>query len=82
MRDQATAVIYKQTKTAGHFDCILNDILKTEELKPNESICYLGRGSFGILSFRNSSGPLRFLIRKRIQYEDREEFLEWRKSRS
>jgi hypothetical protein len=80
IRDLNTSVQYRVTKTPAHFDCILKEIQQTEQLEANEKLCYLGRGSFGILSFRNASSPIRFLIRKRIQYEDRDQSIEWNKS--
>ena len=67
-----TAIQYKETNTPAHFDCIVKEIKETEPLSNNERLCYLGRGSFGILTFRAASSPIRFLIRKRIQYENRE----------
>jgi len=82
IRDIHTALFHGHSKKTAHFDCVTKDIRKNEELKENESICYLGKGSFGILVFRSAPNSLRFLIRKRIQYEDRDEFLEWKKSKS
>lgn len=69
IRDESTAITSREGNEASHFDCVLAELRKNEELQPNEKICYLGKGSFGIVSIRSSSGPIRFLIRKRIQYE-------------
>lgn len=77
IRDISTAISSREKKDLSHFDCVLLELRKREELQPNEKICYLGRGSFGIISFRSSGGPIRFLIRKRIQYEDRDHTPEW-----
>ena len=77
IRDANTAIFHSSSKTPAHFDCVVKDIRHNEELKSNEKICYLGKGSFGILSMHNASQ--RFLIRKRIQYENREELAEWKK---
>ena len=64
----------------SHVDKITKpEIKKQEELASNEKICYLGNGSFGIITFRNPSSPIKFLIRKRIQYENTEETPLWRK---
>jgi hypothetical protein len=53
-----------------HFDCAVRDIREKEKPYPNEKICYLGKGSFGIVKFLSySSSPIKFLIKKRIQYE-------------
>ena len=48
-------------------------------LGQNEKICYLGKGSFGIVQFRPHSGHSNIFIRKRIQYEDPEPVPEWRR---
>jgi len=82
VRDVKTSVRHNVTNAPAHFDCIIAEIAKTEPLGPDEKLCYLGRGSFGILSFRDASRPLRFLIRKRIQYESAETRLETRDSRN
>lgn len=74
-----TAISYKESNNPAHFDCIIKEIKNKEELSSNEKICYLGNGSFGIITFRNPSSPIKFLIRKRIQYENMEETPHWRK---
>lgn len=74
-----TAITYKESDNPAHFDCIIKEIKKEEELASNEKICYLGNGSFGIITFRNPSSPIKFLIRKRIQYENTEETPSWRR---
>lgn len=74
-----TAISYKGSNNPAHFDCIIKEIKKQEELSSNEKICYLGNGSFGIITFRNPSSPIKFLIRKRIQYENTEEPPPWRR---
>jgi hypothetical protein len=75
-----TAITYKDSDSPAHFDCIIKEIKKQEELSSNEKICYLGNGSFGIITFRNPSSPIKFLIRKRIQYENKDEIPDWRKN--
>lgn len=77
IRDNRATIIYRVTKTPAHFDCILKDIQGMEKLDANEKLCYLGKGSFGILSFRNTASPVRFIIRKRIQYEDQERSVDY-----
>ena len=78
LRDLFTAIAYKLNEKPAHFDCILKQIKKNEELLNNEKICYLGNGSFGIIAFRNPSSPIKFLIRKRIQYEEADANPGWR----
>ncbi len=80
IRDLSTAIASRVDGPLNHFDCVLTELKKNEELQPNEKICYLGRGSFGIVSIRSSAGPIRFLIRKRIQYEQKEQTSQWQES--
>ena len=80
IRDLYSAVNYAKTNTPAHFDCIVKELKETNDLRPDEKICYLGDGSFGIVQFRGPDSPIRFFIRKRIQYESKEEKPEWRQN--
>ena len=79
IREFFTAISYNESDVPAHFDCVIIEIKKQEELSSNEKICYLGNGSFGIITFRNSNSPIKFLIRKRIQYEKTDATPPWRK---
>jgi len=79
VREISSAIAYKTTNEPAHIECIIEDIKKSETLEQNERICYLGKGSFGIVVAKNSSGPLKFSIKKRIQYEASNVPVEWRK---
>ena len=82
IKDISSAITFGQTKKPGHFDCILRDIESNEKIGPTEKICYLGKGTFGIISFRNTASPLHFFIRKRIQYEEIDPSQKWYKNLS
>jgi len=76
----ASAIHFSDTNSPAHFDCILKKIEKSEELAPNEKICYLGKGSFGIVRMQKLAlGGVPFIIRKRIQFENLDDIPEWRK---
>jgi len=77
VRDLTSALTHRETRQPAHFDCIMRELRDSNELGPQEKICYLGGGSFGILESR--PGPGRFAIRKRIQYEEKEAVQEWKK---
>ncbi len=77
VKDLASALTHRETRQPAHFDCIMRELRDSNELAPQEKICYLGGGAFGILEFRQ--GPSRFVIRKRIQYEEKEAAQEWKK---
>jgi hypothetical protein len=57
----------------------MKKIMETENVSSNEKICYLGKGSFGIVRYQKMGGSVPFVIRKRIQYENFEEIPQWRK---
>ena len=73
-----TAIAQGEGAAPAHFDCVLREIAEKEELEPKEKVCYLGNGTFGILKFKQG-GPVRFSIRKRIQYEAADKDITWRK---
>ncbi len=79
VRELPSALTHKETGQPAHFDCIMHELHDSNELAPQERICYLGGGSFGILEFRQPGGPGKFVIRKRIQYEEKEKAQEWKK---
>lgn len=79
VRDILTAISIGDDNTPAHFDCVLKKITETEDISPNEKVCYLGGGSFGIVKFRKTSNSNRFFVRKRIQFEPKESKSDWRK---
>ena len=79
VKDINTAIAENESEAPAHFDCIIKKLEQQEELEKDEKICYLGRGSFGIIKTRNG-GPMKFFVRKRIQYEKEEKKFDWRSS--
>ncbi len=69
VRDLKTAILTPETGKPAHFDCVLQDIAKHEPLQPGEKITYLGKGTFGVVSYKTGGGGVPFVIRKRIAYE-------------
>lgn len=67
----STAIVHKETNKKAHFDCIVKELKKSYPLKPNEGICYLGGGGFGIIETSKGDRNKGFVVKKRIQYEDR-----------
>ena len=83
VRELACAIAHRETQAPAHFDCILKILREENHLSENEKICYLGNGSFGIVQFRAAAGsPMRFFVRKRIQYEKTDPLPDWRRSSS
>jgi len=79
LRDISSAILHKDSGQPAHFDCVLKSLRESIELLPNEKLCYLGKGSFGVIQQRNANSPMRFFIRKRIQYENLEAKPDWRR---
>ena len=75
----ASALTHRASRQPAHFDCIMRELRDSNEMAPQEKLCYLGGGSFGILELRPPGAPGRFVIRKRIQYEEKETPQEWKK---
>jgi hypothetical protein len=79
VRELASALTHKIARQPAHFDCVMRELHEANEITQQEKICYLGGGTFGILEFRTAGGPTRFVIRKRIQYEEKETPQDWKK---
>ena len=79
VRDVLTAIATGTENKPTHFDCVLKALGEQEPLEPNEKICYLGGGSFGIVKSRGGSAGNKFFVRKRLQYEPKEHKVSWRK---
>jgi len=66
-----TAIKHRSSGKKAHFDCVIKELKKYYCLKPKESIYYLGGGSFGVIETTGEEGNRSFIIKKRIQYEER-----------
>ena len=78
IRELAMALSCRLTGTPAHFDCILKELKDSHELAPQEKLCYLGSGNFGILQFKGQGGN-KFTIKMKIPYEDKASPQEWKK---
>lgn len=79
--DIYTAIADPETGRPANFDSVIQRLNETEDLQENERICYLGRGSFGILVDQKGKKP-RYFVRKRFQFEDEHEKYTWRRELS
>jgi hypothetical protein len=79
LRELSSALTHRVARQPAHFECVMRELRDTNDIAPQERICYLGGGAFGILEFHPSGGSNRFVIRKRIQYEEKETPHEWKK---
>lgn len=74
----STALADKKTGEPLHFDCVLDLISKSETLKENEKITYIGQGRFAVVLIPNSDEPRNFTIQKIIEWEPKDKTYEWR----
>jgi hypothetical protein len=79
--DILTAIADPETGRPSDFNSVIRKLTEQEDLAENERICYLGKGSFGVLVDQKGAKP-RYYVRKRIQYEDEYERYPWRKELS
>jgi len=67
-----TSIVHKETGKKAHFDCIIKELKKVYSLRPEEEICYLGGGSFGIVESAKDAQMKGFVIKRRFQYEEKQ----------
>lgn len=78
VNDISSALADKITGKPIHFDCVLNQIKEKEIVGENEKIAYIGQGRFAILYYENPRDQKKFVIKKTIEWENREQKSEWR----
>ena len=71
-----TAISVGEDNSPAHFDCVLKRISEKEDLGPKEKITYIGNGNFAIVSGKSGKD---FIIRKKIEFENKHSTGEWRK---
>ena len=80
--DLASAISDKDSGIPIHFECAMEELSKKESVGPNERICYIGQGRFGVLYFENPHDQKHFSIRKIIEWEAHDKTFEWRNEMS
>lgn len=78
IEDLASAICDKASSKPAHFDCVLKKLSDSEKLAPNQRVAYIGQGRFAVLSYENPSDTKHFKIEKTIEWEDKNNPLEWR----
>jgi hypothetical protein len=80
IKDITSAISDKNTGLPVHFECVLARINEMEKLQPNERVCYIGGGRFGVVHNSNPNAPKNFTIRRIYEWENKDEKEEWRSS--
>ena len=78
IEDLPSAICDKASGQPAHFDCVLKKISDAESLAPNQSVAYIGQGRFAVISRPNPSDTKHFKIEKTIEWEDKNNPIEWR----
>lgn len=76
--DVSSAMADKVTGKPVHFDCVLAQLKQNERVGENEKIAYIGQGRFAVLYYENPRDQKKFVIKKIIEWEDRDQKSEWR----
>ena len=76
--DVSSAMTDKVTGKPVHFDCVLAQLKQNERVGENEKIAYIGQGRFAVLYYENPRDQKKFVIKKIIEWEDRDQKSEWR----
>jgi hypothetical protein len=80
IKDISSALTDKVSGNPAHFDCVLGKVADREIREKGDVISYLGGGRFGIVHYANPHDARGFKIKKIIEWEDKENRADWRKT--
>ncbi|MDR0452109.1 MAG: hypothetical protein LBH15_03620 [Treponema sp.] len=80
IKDISSALTDRASGSPAHFDCILGKVADNEIRERGDVISYLGGGRFGIVHYANPHDVKGFKIKKIIEWEDKENRADWRKT--
>lgn len=78
IKELNTALSDKNTGKPIHFDCVLEFIKNSEQIKEDEEVIYIGNGNFAIVTFENPKIRKSFKIVKSIEWEERNKIYQWK----
>jgi len=79
--DLHAALTDTQAGGTVHFDCVIAELEKREQLEEGDTLSYVGGGRFGIVRFANPSerkGQRAFTIKRILEWEDKDQRADWR----
>ena len=79
VRELSSALTHRQSGQPAHFDCVVKELREANPIGPQERLCYLGGGVFGVLTWKVEGNPASFVIKRRIPYEDPRAPQEWKR---
>jgi hypothetical protein len=80
--DIYSAIADPRSGEPSNLDSVINKLMELEPLEPEERICYIGEGQFGVIQEVKRNGKNVMEIKRRIPYEDRHDKHQWRKELS
>jgi hypothetical protein len=85
IKDIAQAITDKSSGSPAHFDCIIARIAQGETLDRGDAVAYIGGGRFGVIHYdspqdNTAQGRRDFKITKILEWENKENRAEWRKT--
>ena len=78
IQDITAALTENSSGKAVHFDCIINQVSEGESLEKGDFISYIGGGRFGIVHNNNPGSQKKFIIKKIIEWENKDDRPQWR----
>jgi len=82
VEDIFSAIAEPHSGKPANFESVVKRLEEQEAPEEGERICYLGKGSFGLITEEKEKGKTTLVVKKRIQYEDTHEDYQWRKELS
>jgi hypothetical protein len=78
IKEMSTAISEPAGGKLVHFDCAINRIIEEEVLERGDTVSYIGGGRFGIIHYNNPPDIRDFMIKKILEWENKENRSEWR----
>ena len=76
--DMSSALPDRKSGAPIHFDCALEELSELEKTGQNERLGYIGQGRFGIIYYPNPHDIKHFVIKKIIDWEEKDKKAVWR----
>jgi len=80
VNDLSSALTDPASGSPVHFDCALRKLSDRETLHEGETLTYIGGGRFGVIQFPNPQDTNHFVIKRTIQWEDKDNRAPWRRT--
>ncbi len=58
----------KETQKNAHFECVISEVKKLNNIEKEKELFYLGGGRFGLIERKNGKGYYDFIVKETIVY--------------